>query len=353
MTTVTAAGGPVQARATRPAGSSLRRAAVLVVALVLLVLAVALSIAVGARGIPLADVWRHLWSPDGSSDAAIVQEVRLPRTLLGIAAGAALGLSGALMQSMTRNPLAEPGLLGVNAGAAVAVVGGISLLGLTGPRHYVWLALLGAGVATVLVYVVGSRGGRAASATPVRLTLAGAAISAVLMAGVWAMTFLDREALDLYRYWAVGSLSGRDLGVLGHVLPFLVVGTAVGLLLAAPLNAMALGEDTGRALGLRPGVVRAVTGLVVTVLCGAATAAVGPLVFVGLAVPHAVRGLTGPDDRWVLPLSTLAAPVLLLLADVLGRVVAAPAEIQVGVVTAFLGAPVLIALAGRRRVAAL
>lgn len=338
----------------RPRSSGARRVAVLAGTVALLVVGVVLSIAVGARGIPLDDVWRHLWSPDGSSDAAIVQEVRLPRTLLGIAAGAALGLSGALMQSLSRNPLAEPGLLGVNAGAAAAVVAGISLLGVTTVDEYVWLAFAGAGGATVLVYLVGSRGGgRGASAAPVRLTLAGAAITAVLMAAVWAMTFLDRQALDLYRTWAVGSLSGRDLDVLAQVLPFLVAGVVVGLLLAAPLNAMALGEDTGRALGLRPGVVRVATGLAVTVLCGAATAAVGPLAFVGLAVPHAVRGLTGPDDRWVLPLSTLAAPVLLLLSDVLGRVVAAPAEIQVGVVTAFLGAPVLVALAGRRRVVAL
>ncbi|WP_199424427.1 iron chelate uptake ABC transporter family permease subunit [Actinotalea solisilvae] len=339
---------------TRAAHPTARRALVVLGALALLAVAVVLSIAVGARGIPLDDVWRHLVAPDGSSDAAIVQEVRVPRTLLGIAAGAALGLAGALMQSLTRNPLAEPGLLGVNAGAAAAVVGGISLLGLTTVGEYVWLAFAGAGGAAALVYLVGARtGGRAASGTPVRLALAGAAITAVLMAAVWTMTFVDRQALDLYRFWAVGSLSGRDLDVLARVLPFLVAGVVVGLLLAAPLNAMALGEDTGRALGLRPGVVRAVTGVVVTLLCGAATAAVGPLAFVGLAVPHAVRALTGPDDRWVLPLSTLAAPVLLLLADVLGRVVAAPAEIQVGVVTAFLGAPVLVALAGRRKVVAL
>ncbi|WP_220458000.1 iron ABC transporter permease [Actinotalea sp. JY-7876] len=321
---------------------------------VLLVVAVVLSLAVGAQGIAPADVWRHLLASDGSNDAAIVHEVRLPRTLLGVAAGAALGLSGALMQSLSRNPLADPGLLGVNAGAAAAVVAGISLLGVTTVGGYVWLAFAGAGAATVLVYLVGSRsGGPEAAGTPVRLTLAGAAVSAVLMALVWAMTFLDREALDLYRFWAVGSLSGRGLGILVQVLPFLAVGLVVGLLLAVPLNAMALGEDVGRALGLSPGVVRAVTGVVVTLLCGAATAAVGPLVFVGLAVPHIVRGLTGPDDRWVLPLSALAAPVLLLLADVLGRVLAAPAEIQVGVVTAFLGAPALIALAGRRRVTAL
>jgi iron complex transport system permease protein len=328
-----------------------RRGVAVIGAVVLLVVAVALSIAVGSRAIPLGDVWSLLWSPDGSSDAAVVQELRLPRTLLGVAAGAALGLSGALMQSLTRNPLAEPGLLGVNAGAAAAVVAGITFLGLGQVSEYIWLSFAGAGGAAVLVYAIGARSGRGGGdRTPVRVALAGAAVTAVLYAAVWAMVFLDRDALDVYRFWVIGSLSGRDAGVLGQALPFIVVGLVGGLLLAGPLNAMALGEDAGRALGLRPGAVRAVTGVSVTLLCGAATAVVGPLAFVGLAVPHAVRAVTGPDDRWVLPLSTLAAPVLLLVADVLGRIVAAPAELQVGVVTAFLGAPVLIVLVTHRRV---
>lgn len=324
------------------------RLGLLVAGIAVLLLMVAVSIAVGARSIPLGQVWGLLRLPDGSVESAIVHEVRLPRTLLGVAAGAALGLSGALMQSLTRNPLAEPGLLGVNAGAAVAVVLGITFLGLGHVSEYVWLAIAGAGAATVLVYLVGGRG--QAAQTPVRLALAGAAVSAALMAVVWAVTFLDAQALDLYRFWVVGSLAGRDISVLWQVLPFLGVGLVAGLLLAGPLNAMALGEDTGRALGLRPGGVRAVTAVAVTLLCGAATAAVGPLAFVGLAVPHAVRALTGPDDRWVLPMSALVAPALLLVADVVGRVVAAPAELQVGVVTAFLGAPVLVWLVTRRRV---
>lgn len=342
---------------TPPAGGSVRgrlgRVTVLAAALAVLVVAVVLSVAVGARPLPVGDVVGLLLNDDGSSDAAVVHELRVPRTLLGLAAGAALGLAGALMQSLTRNPLAEPGLLGVNAGAAAAVVGGIVVLGGVSVPQQVWLALAGAGAATLVVHLVG--GGRAARGgpAPVRLTLAGAAVTAVLMAVVWGLTFLDRDALDLYRSWVVGSLTGRDLGVLGQVAPLLLVAGVAGLLLAAPLNALALGEDTGRALGVRPGVLRGVTGVVVTVLCGAATAVVGPLSFVGLAVPHAVRGLTGPDDRWVLPLSAVVAPALLLVADVLGRVVAAPAEIQVGVVTAFLGAPVLVALAARRRVVSL
>jgi len=325
------------------------RTTLLVGVAALLLIAVVLSVAVGARSLPPWLVWQLLWHPDGSADAAIVHELRVPRTALGLAAGAALGLSGALLQSLTRNPLADPGLLGVNAGAAAAVVVGLAL-GLTQVRAQVWLAVLGAGLAAVVVHLVG---GQAAGrrAAPERLVLAGAAVSAALMAGVWGLTLLDPDVLDRYRFWTVGSLAGRDLAVLGQVGPVLAAGLVLGLLLAGPLNAMALGEDTGRALGVRPGVVRGATGLAVTLLCGAATAAVGPLAFVGLAVPHAVRSCTGPDDRWVLPLSVLAAPALVLLADVLGRVAVAPAELPVGVVTAFLGAPVLIALVRRRGVA--
>jgi len=333
---------------TRAPRAAVGRTALLVGTAALLLVAVVLSVAVGARSLAPGVVWELLWRPDGSADAAIVHELRVPRTLLGLAVGAALGLSGALLQSLTRNPLADPGLLGVNAGAAAAVVVGLAA-GVSGLRAQVWLAVLGAGVAAAAVHLVG---GQAAGrrAAPERLVLAGAAVSAALMALVWGLTLLDPDVLDRFRSWMVGSLSGRDLAVLVPVAPVLAVGLVLGLALAGPLNAMALGEDTGRALGLRPGLVRGTTGLAVTLLCGAATAAVGPLTFVGLAVPHAVRSLTGPDDRWVLPLSVLAAPVLVLLADVLGRVVVPPGELPVGVVTAFLGAPVLIALVRRRGV---
>lgn len=327
-----------------------RRTVALVGTGVLLALTVVVSVTAGSRTIPLGTVWQVLWSPDGSTESAIVHDLRLPRTLLGLVAGAALGLAGALMQSLTRNPLAEPGLLGVNAGAAAAVVVGIHL-GLSQPGQYVWPAVLGAGVASVAVYLIGSRGPSAGAV--VRLALAGAAITAALMAFVHGMTFLSSATLDQYRFWAVGALSGRSLEVLVQVLPLVAVGGVLGLAMAGPLNALALGEDTSRALGARPGRVRMAVGLAVTLLCGAATAAVGPLMFVGLAVPHAVRALTGPDDRWVLPLSVLAAPSLLLASDVVGRFVVAPGELQAGVVMAFLGAPVLIALVSRRRLAPL
>ncbi|KGM08636.1 ABC transporter permease, partial [Cellulomonas bogoriensis 69B4 = DSM 16987] len=235
--------------------STTARSALLLGAVVLLVAAVALSLTVGSRDIAPTDVWRLLRAPDGTGEAAVIHEIRLPRTLLGIAAGAALGLAGALMQSLTRNPLAEPGLLGVNAGAAVAVVGGVTLLGLTEARQYVWLAFGGAGAAAVVVYLVGGTTRGRAGTSPVRLALAGAAVTAALMALVSGLIYTDAQALDRYRFWAVGSLSGRDLTVLWQVAPFLVAGLLLGLVLAPALNAMALGDDTGRALGARPGLV--------------------------------------------------------------------------------------------------
>ncbi len=312
-----------------------------------LALVVVASVLVGAKFIPFNNAWQAIWGSGELAESAIIFELRLPRTWLGLVAGAALGLSGALMQSLTRNPLAEPGLLGVNSGAAAAIVVGISAFGITQPSNYIWFALVGAGLAAAAVYLLGSRG--VAGQTPVKLVLAGAAISAVLMAVVWGVTLLDSAALDHYRFWVLGSLTGRDAGVLAQVLPFIIGGGILALALSWPLNIMAFGDDVSRGLGLNPTLIRAIAAVAVTLLCGAATAAVGPIAFLGLAVPHAVRALTGPDDRWVLPLSTLAAPVLLLGADVLGRVLVSPDELQVGVVTAFLGAPVLIALVTRRK----
>jgi iron complex transport system permease protein len=326
------------------------RATGLLAAAGLLVLVVALSVAVGTRSIPLPEVWRLLWHPDGSPDSVVVHDLRLPRTLLGLLVGAALGLSGALLQALTRNPLAEPGLLGVNTGASAAVVVGIAFLGVTSLPGYVWLAFAGAAVTTAAVFALGSVG---RSPTPDRQVLAGVAITAVLGAVVAAVLVTDREAFDAYRFWDVGSLAERDAATVARIAPFLLVGGVLALGLGRPLNALALGAETGRALGARVGRTQALGLLAVTLLCGGATAAVGPIWFVGLAVPHAARLVTGPDHRWVLAFSMVLAPALLLAADVLGRVLVRPSELEVGVVTAFLGAPVFLALARRRRIAAL
>jgi iron complex transport system permease protein len=316
-----------------------------------LVAVVLLSIGVGAKGIPLGDVVDGLLSDDGSESAAIVRELRVPRTLVGIAVGVALGVAGVLMQALTRNPLADPGLLGVEAGVSAAVVVAIAWLGLSEPGAYVWFAFAGAAVASVVVYVLGSRG--RAGATPVRLALAGTAVGAALIAFTYGVTLLDPEAFDEYRHWVVGSLAGRDMQILTEVGPFLVVGVLIALALARPLNALALGDDQGRALGARVGRTRVLGAVSITLMCGAATAVAGPIVFVGLCVPHMARAITGPDQRWVLGYSLLLAPILLLTADIIGRIVISPAELEVGIVTAVIGAPVFIALVRRKRIAQL
>ncbi|MBL7492065.1 iron chelate uptake ABC transporter family permease subunit [Frankia sp. AgB1.9] len=309
------------------------------------------SLAVGAKPIPLGTVVHELFHYDGSGDGVIIRTLRVPRTLLGLTVGAGLGLAGAVMQALTRNPLADPGLLGVNAGASAAVVVAIGALGLHSPAAYVWFALAGAAIAAVAVYLLGARG--RSTATPVRLALAGAAVSAVLIALVWGLALTNPATFDGYRFWAVGGLAGRNLAVVWQTGPFLLAGAVLALGLARPLNAIALGDEAGRALGVHLGRTRVLGISATTLLCGAATAAAGPIGFVGLTVPHVARAITGPDQRWVLPYSMVLAPMLLLAADIVGRVVARPGEIEAGIVTAFVGAPVLVLLARRRRLAAL
>ena len=341
----TVAAPPVRTRRAVPV-----RVAGLLGAVALLVLAIVRSIAVGSRSIPAGDVWRLLWANDGSTEWSIVHELRMPRTVLGLLVGAALGLSGVVMQALTRNALAEPGLLGVNLGASTGVVLAIAFLGVTTVSGYVWFAFAGAALTSVAVFVLGSTG-RVPS--PDRQVLAGIAITAVLGAVISAVLVVDRDAFDQFRFWDVGSFAQRDAGTAWRIAPFVAAGGLVALGLGRALNALALGEDTGRALGAHVRRTQVLGMLAVTLLCGAATAAVGPIWFVGLAVPHIARLVTGPDNRWVLLLSMLLAPALLLGADVLGRVVVAPSELSVGIVTAFLGAPVFLFLVRRRRVSGL
>ncbi|MFD9323680.1 FecCD family ABC transporter permease [Streptomyces sp. NPDC060053] len=321
------------------------RTAGLLLGLALLLAAAALSLAVGTRQIPLHQVWSGLFAPTGTENDAIVRDLRLPRTLTGVAVGAALGLGGGLMQTLTRNPLADPGLLGVNAGAAAAVVTAISVLGITSFTGYLWFALAGAALAATAVQALG--GGR--YATPVRLALAGTAVNAALFGYVNGLQQWDLGTLDEMRYWAVGTLAKRDAGLLLTVLPLLVAGAALALALARPLGALALGDDHARALGTRVRRTRVLSVVAVTLLCGGATALCGPIGFVGLMIPHAARAFCGPDPRWLLPYCALYAPVLLLVSDVLGRIVAAPSEIEVGTVTAFLGGLLFVHLVRRRK----
>ncbi|MFF5424794.1 MULTISPECIES: iron chelate uptake ABC transporter family permease subunit [unclassified Streptomyces] len=325
------------------------RAVGLVGAVGVLLLICVLSIMIGAKPMPLGDVWRGLFDPTGTGNDIIVRDVRVPRTLLGLLVGLALGLSGAVMQGLTRNPLAEPGLLGVNAGAAAAVVSAIAFLGVDDVRDYVWFAFAGAAVVSVVVYVLG--GSR--TATPVRLALAGTAATAALYGYVNAVQLLNSAALDRLRFWTVGSLASATMETVGRVAPFILAGAVLALLISRPLNAMEMGDDTARALGAHINRTRIIAMAAVTLMCGAATAACGPIVFLGLMVPYMVRALTGPDMRWILPYAAVLAPVLLLGSDVIGRMIARPAELQVGIVTALVGGPVFIRLVRRKRMAQL
>jgi iron complex transport system permease protein len=320
--------------------------------LVLVVAACAASIAIGTRPLGPATVWAALTDRSlRTEEAVIVWELRVPRTVLGLLVGAALGVSGALVQGHTRNPLGDPGLLGITAGASFAVVLAITLLGVGTPSGYVWFAFAGALAGTVAVFVLGSvgRGG----ATPVTLALAGSALSALLFALVRALLVSDSDSLDAFRFWVVGALAGRGVDVAWQVAPFIAAGLVLALLNAPALDLLGMGEDVARGLGQRVWPARVLGLAAVTLLAGAATAACGPIAFVGLVVPHAVRAFTGPAHRWLVPCCGLLGAVLLLSADVLGRVVARPGELQVGIVLALVGSPFFVALVRRRRVSTL
>lgn len=314
-----------------------------------LFLAAIVSLAVGAKSIPVGDVVQAFTGYDAlDTNHLIVRELRLPRTMVGIMVGMALGVAGAVMQAVTRNPLADPGILGVNAGASFAVVLAIWWFGVSSMMGLVWFAFIGAALASVAVYLLGSMG--RGGATPVRMALAGAALSALLFALTRAVTIVDQQTLDQFRFWAVGSLSGRDADVVRNLIGFVAVGLVLAIGISRQLNALGLGEDTAAALGVKVGVTRAISGVSIMLLCGAAVAAVGPIAFVGLVIPHAMRAWFGPDQRWLLPACALAGPILLLVCDTVGRVIARPGEVQVGIMTAAIGGPAFVYLVRRIRI---
>lgn len=318
-----------------------------------LLLAAAILVSLKVGGTPLS--WSALADGllrfSGTESDLVVRHVRLSRTVTGLLAGAGLGVAGCLAQGLTRNPLAGPDTLGINAGAAFAIVLAMLGLGVESLGSYVWFAFVGGAVAAVGVYAVGGTG--RGGATPVKLAMAGAAVSALLVSMTWSIALLDHDLFERFRFWVIGSLARSDLDTIGQAVPFLAVGALVAALLTRRLDAMALGDETASTLGSRPATVR-VLGLVGTVLlAGTATALAGPLVFIGLVAPHAARSIAGTVHRWVLPLSAMLAAAVVLLADALGRVVLAPEEVQIGVSAAILGGPVFVYLVRTRKVPAL
>ncbi|MEU2125358.1 FecCD family ABC transporter permease [Nocardia niwae] len=335
-----------------------RRLSGLFLSTALLLLAALAGVAVGARSLApgtVFDAVHHaLTCPGGpftcaadSTEEQIVRGLRLPRTALALVCGAALGIAGALIQGYTRNPLADAGLLGLNAGAAFLAALSVYLFAFSAPEQYIWFALAGALIAGVVVFATSSVGG--GKAGPLSLVLAGAAITAFLQAMTNAVVLFDAAALDTYRFWVIGTVAGRDAAVFWQVLPFLVAGMLLAVLAAPGLNLIGLGDDVARGLGVHVGRNRALGLAAVVLLAGAATAAVGPIAFLGLVVPHLARTVTGPDHRRLIPYSGLLGALLLLIADVAGRVVARPGELEVGAMLAVLGVPFFLAFVRRRK----
>ncbi|MCW2736829.1 iron ABC transporter permease [Nocardioides sp.] len=326
----------------RPGGGPRPRLALPVsaaIAVAVLAGAAVLSVLVGARPVSPSAVW------DAGHPMRAIVEARFERTVLGFAVGAALALAGALMQGLTRNPLADPGILGVNAGATFAMVVGMTTFGLTGMGQFLPVAFVGAAAAALVVHALASLGRD--GATPMKLAITGAALSAGLASWTTGLLLADRKTMESFRFWQVGTIGGRGFDVLLAGLPFLVVGALLALAGARLLNTLALGEDLARGLGRRTTRDRLVVALAIVLLAGTATALAGPIAFVGLVVPHVVRGLVGPDHARVLPFSMLGGAALVVVADTVGRIVLPPSEVQVGIMAAVIGVPVFLALIRR------
>jgi iron complex transport system permease protein len=335
-----------RARTTRgPHRLSAGRTAIVVVLSVLgLVAATAVGLTVGTKPVGFDTVLDAVTRFDGSDLQLVVRESRIPRTVLGLIVGLALGAAGAVMQGLTRHALADPGILGVNAGASVAVAIAVAALGVTDFPLLMAFALGGALVATIGVVLLGAAGG----GSPVTLVLSGVALAAVLSGLTTALVLLNPTAFLRMRSWESGALAGRDLSILTVAGPAIAIGLVIALLLTRGLDVLALGDDTATALGTRIGPLRTGSVAAITLLAGTATAVAGPVAFLGLAAPHIARGIVGPSQKAVVPLAAVIGAIVVVLGDVVGRVIIAPQEVPVGIVMAFVAAPFLIWI-GRRR----
>ncbi|MCG7425639.1 iron chelate uptake ABC transporter family permease subunit [Kocuria rhizophila] len=348
MSTSIRAARPAVLTATGGAGHAASRAAGLIPLGVLCLLALLLSMTVGARALHPLEVWNALVLPDPQNTVSqVVWQSRVPRTVLVLLAGAALGVAGALMQAVTRNPLADPGILGVNAGASLAVVLGLAFFGVTEVGQYMWWSFAGALLTSILVFAVGHRG--PARSSSVRITLSGVALGAVLSGFSSAVLLTHSQILQQMRGWSAGTTASQSLAATLDIAPYAVVGLVIALLCTRALNVLALGEAQAVALGAHPQRIRVVALIAIALLAGGATAAAGPIGFLGLLAPHLARLLVGPHQTWVMAYSILIAPTVLGFADVIGRVLV-PGEMPVGIVTAFIGAPLLIHMVRRTRV---
>lgn len=324
---------------------------VLIPLLVLLGVCILASLAFGSRIIGWADLMDGLFHPEVLSHEANVVRQRIVRTIFCLMCGAALGVSGALMQSVTRNPIADPSILGVNTGASLFVVCGIAFFNISSANEYIWLAIAGAILTSIFVFGIGSMG--SGGATPLKLVLAGAATSAILSSLVVAVMIPRSNVMDQYRFWQVGSVGSGNWDSISTFVPFLIIGFLIAIFTGPALNALALGDEVATGLGVRTGTIRLVAAVGAVLLCGAATALAGPIAFIGLLATHVIRLLIGPDLRYIIPMSALTGAIILTVSDVLGRLLGSPGELEVGIVTAFVGAPILIIITMKAKIRAL
>lgn len=314
-------------------------------------LCVLASLAWGSKNVGFSEAINALLNSTDLSFSALVVRERIPRTIFGIMAGASLGISGALMQSITRNPIADPSILGVNTGASLFVVIGIAYFNISSANQYIWLALAGAGITAVIVYFIGSIGN--GGTTPIKLALAGAATSAVLTSLVSAIILPRSDAMDKFRFWQVGSIGGANWDSIRLILPFVIIGLIISVAATPALNVLALGDDVATGLGVNIGVIRVICAVAGVILSGATTAIAGPIAFIGLMIPHTIRLIFGSNLNGIVPLSAIGGAALLIISDVIGRVIGSPGEVQVGIITAFIGAPILIMIARKAKVRAI
>lgn len=323
---------------------------VVILLMILLGVCIVASIVFGSRMIGWSELMNGLFHSDVQSHEANVIRQRVARTIFSLMCGAALGVSGALMQSVTRNPIADPSILGVNTGASLFVVCGIAFFNISSANEYIWLALAGAIVTAIFVFGIGSIGG---SATPLKLVLAGAATSAILSSLTVAVMIPRTNVMDQFRFWQVGSVGSGGWDTISLFIPFLIVGLLLAIFTAPALNALALGDEVATGLGVRTGTIRLFAALGGVLLCGAATALAGPIGFIGLAATHLIRLVIGPDLRYIIPMSALSGAIILTISDVCGRLLGSPGELEVGIVTAFVGAPILILITMKAKMRAL
>lgn len=320
---------------------------IFVISIAILLLAMILSLVLGSKSLTIEQVISAVFDKNNTTIESIIIRERIPRTLFSVIAGSALALSGALMQSITRNPIADPSILGVNMGASLFVVSGIAFLGINSYTQYIAFALVGAFIVAIIVYYIASLGG---GVTPIKLALAGSAMTAILSSLVSAIILPRNDVMNVFRFWQVGSVGGATYESIIAILPFVIVGSLIGIICIPYLDALALGDEVATGLGVNVGIVRISCAIAGVLLCASVTAVAGPIGFVGLMVPHTVRLLLGSSLKIVIPYSMIGGSILLVISDVIGRVVGAPSEIEVGIVTALIGAPVLIIIARKAKV---